>query len=120
MPNNINSSIEKLPVELFHRIFDNLDVETILFSIRPVCRLFQSVVKTYDRFILHFKLISKSNFNILCRLINPKNVISLTLSNDEETSDQIDLFISLVHLRQVTRLRSLTLLNVDIFQLDFI
>jgi hypothetical protein len=102
MTNKINSSIETLPVELLHQIFDNLDTETILFSIRSVCRLFKSVVKTYDRLALNFKLISKSNFNILCRLINPKNVISLEFSNNEQTSNHIDLFVSLVHLRQFT------------------
>ena len=120
MPNNINSSIEKTPVELFHRIFDNLNTETILFSIRPVCRLFRSVVYSYNRFILDFKSISKSNFNILCRLINPKNVISLEFSNNEQTSNHIDLFVSLVHLRQFTRLYSLTLFNIDEGQLNFI
>jgi hypothetical protein len=53
-------------------------------------------------------------------LIKPQNVISLILSNDEQTSDQIDLFFSLVRLRQFTRLRSLTLLNIDESQLNFI
>jgi hypothetical protein len=53
-------------------------------------------------------------------LIKPQNVISLILSNDEQTSDQIDLFVSLVRLRQFTRLRSLTLLNIDEAQLNFI
>ncbi len=112
-------SIETLPVELFHRIFDNLDAQTILFSIRSVCRLFQSVVNTYDRYVLDFKLISKSDFYPLCHLIPPSKVISLTLSNDDRTSDQINLFISLVRLRQFTRLRSLTLLQIDESQLNF-
>jgi hypothetical protein len=112
------ASIETLPVELLHRIFDHLDTETILFSIRPVCRLFRSIVNTYDRYILNLKIISKSTFDLLCRLIQPENIISLTLSNYEETFNQIDLFISHVSLHQLTRLRSLTLLDINEGQLN--
>jgi hypothetical protein len=66
------------------------------------------------------KLISKSNFHLICRLIKPQNVISLILCNDEPKSDQINFFVSLVRLRQFTRLRSLTLLNIDEDQLNLI
>jgi hypothetical protein len=117
---SIVPSIETLPVELLHRIFDDLDAETILLSIRPVCRLFRSVVNTYNRYVFNVKSISKLNLYILCRLLKPQNVISLILSNDEQSSDRIHLFISLVRLRQFTRLRSLTLLNIDEGQLNFV
>ena len=60
MSNKIVPSIESLPVELLYRIFDNLDAETIILSIRPVCRLFRAVATTYDRYDLDLKLISKS------------------------------------------------------------
>ena len=120
MANNIVQSIQILPVEILHRIFDNLDAQTILFSIRPVCRLLRSVVNTYNRYILNFNFISKSNIYLFCRLINPENIIALTFSDDYRTSDQIDLFISLAHLQKFTRLRSLTLLNINEDQLDFI
>jgi hypothetical protein len=119
MSNNLTQSIETLPVEILHCILDNLDAETILYSIRPLSRLFQSVVNIYNRYILNFTLISKANFYLFCRLIHPENIISLTLSNDGLTSDQIDLFISLVHLRQMTRLRSLILLQINEDQLNF-
>jgi hypothetical protein len=116
----MNSSIQSLPVELLHRVFDNLDAETIIFSIRPLSRLFRSVVNTYDRYVLDLKLISKSNSYVLCRLIHPKNVISFILSNDKEISNQIDFFILIVHLQQFTQLRSLTLLYIEEFQLNII
>ncbi|CAF0813933.1 unnamed protein product [Adineta steineri] len=112
--------METLPIELLHRIFDDVDTETILFSVRSVSRLFRAVVNTYNRYCLSMKSIPKSNFYLLCRFIKPCNVISLTLSNDEKSSDQIDLFVSLVRLRQFTCLRSITLLNIDQFQLNFI
>ncbi|CAF0806321.1 unnamed protein product [Rotaria sordida] len=120
MSNNIKLSIEILPVELFHYILDNLDIETIIFSVRHVCRLFRSFVNSYSRYILNLTSISKSNLYLLCRLINPHNIISLTLSNEERTSNQIDLFISLVRLRQFTRLHSITLIDINENQLNFI
>jgi len=46
--------------------------------------------------------------------------MSLTVSNAEQTLNQIDLFLSLFHLRQFTRLRSLTLFYINEDQLDFI
>jgi hypothetical protein len=74
----------------------------------------------YHRYVLDFTLISKSNFYALCRLINPEDVISLVLSNDRRTADQIALFISLVDLPQFTRLRSLTLFDIDEYQMNLI
>ncbi|CAF2725013.1 unnamed protein product [Rotaria sp. Silwood2] len=112
--------MQKLPVELLHCILDNLDTKTIVFSVRHVCRLFRSLGNNYDRYVLNLTLISKRNLILLCRLINPNNVVSLILSNEEQTSSQIDFFISLVHLRQFTRLRSITLLHTNESQLNFI
>jgi hypothetical protein len=70
MSNNINLTIQTLPVELIHRIFDNLDTETILFSIRPVCRSFRCIVNTYNRYVLDLQLISKPNFHVVFRSID--------------------------------------------------
>lgn len=113
-------SIETLPVEILHHIFDNLDTETILFSIRPVCRSFQAVVNTYDRFNWDFKSISQSKCHLLCRLINPKNVTSLRLCENEQTANQISTFLSLVRLRQLTRLHSIRLIGIKEFELNMI
>ncbi|CAF3990703.1 unnamed protein product [Adineta steineri] len=119
MATGINSPIGTLPVEMLHRIFDNLDAETILLSIRVVSRLFQAAASTYNRYSIDFQLISTSKFPLLCRLINPENVISLTLLNNYRTFNQTDLFISLTHLKQFTRLHSLTL-DINESQLNFV
>ncbi len=112
--------MDTLPVELFHRIFDNLDAKTILLSIRPVCQLFQSVFHSYDRFNLDMESISKPTFRLLCRLIKPESITSLSLYGWNKSLSQIDLFFSLVDSQTLTRLRSLTLLYMDDDQLDFI
>ena len=112
--------MEKLPVEIFHRIFDHLDIETIFFSIRPVCRLFRSIVLNYDRFDFHLKLSSKAHFDVLCRFIPPHQIRSLTLYNNEQFPDQISSFLQQVRLRQLTRLHSIDLDGIDEFQLNYL
>src|SRR5689334_23375599 len=98
-----NLSLETLPIGILHRVCDSLDAQTILFSLRNTCRRLKSVVDSYDRHILDFKSISRSDFQVLCRLVKPRHVISLTLSHDDQTLDQIPLFISLFGVRQLTR-----------------
>ncbi|CAF1063116.1 unnamed protein product [Adineta steineri] len=112
MTNNMLASLETLPIELLYQIFDNLDVETIVVSLRQVCRLFRSVIQTYNRYVFDFQSISKSNFNLICRIVRHENVISLILNNDK-TPGQIDFFLSSVRIYRFTRLRSLILRDVD-------
>ncbi|UJR16665.1 hypothetical protein I4U23_003565 [Adineta vaga] len=120
MSNYLTPSIEILPVEILHSICDNLDAQTIFYSIRPLSRFFRSVVHSYNRCELDFSLISKSNFYFFCRCIHPENIVSLTLSNDSQLLNQIDLFISLVHLQHISRLRSLTLFHATERQVNHI
>ncbi|CAF4285532.1 unnamed protein product [Rotaria sp. Silwood2] len=86
----------------------------------PSIETLLNIVNTYNRYVLDLNLISKSSFYYFFLLIHPQNIHSLTLSNDERTSDQIGLFISLAHLRQFTGLCSLTVLDIDESQLNFI
>ena len=120
MSSNETPYLQMLPVELLHQIFDSLDAETIAISLRQVCRVFRIVVNNYDRYSLDFKSISKPSFYLLCQLIHPERVISLTLCNDERTPDQTDLFLSLFRVGQLNRLRSLTLSEIDESQLEVI
>ena len=112
--------MENLPLEIFHRIFDHLDIETIFFSVRSVCRLFHSIVLNYDRLDFHLKLSSKAQFDVLCRFIPPQNIRSLTLYNNEQVPEQISLFLQQVHLQQLTRLHSIDLDGIEEFQLNYL
>jgi hypothetical protein len=109
--------LSTLPVEILHRIFDGLDVSTIVLSLRITCRRLKAIIDNYDRYALDFRSISRSNFQLLCRLVHPRKVTSLTLAPMEETLDQIELFISYFRARQFNRLRSLTLINIKENQL---
>jgi hypothetical protein len=113
MSTNIVPSLDTLPVELLYRIFDNLDAETILLSIQYVCRWFHSVTNNYNRNKLNFQSIFKHTFHQLCRTTCPKNVISLTLSDENQTPGQTGLFLSLHYIEEYTRLRSITLISIE-------
>ncbi|CAM4791490.1 unnamed protein product [Rotaria magnacalcarata] len=46
----INLSLVSLPIELVHRILDNLDDLTILMSLRNVCSRLNLIIDTYHRY----------------------------------------------------------------------
>lgn len=108
-----DSYLDILPVEILYRIFDNLDIETIVCSIRYVCKQFYLTTNTYNRYRFDFQRQSKRNFQLICRLIPFENVISLTLSNQDPTYGQIPLFFSQFTLEKFHRLQNLTFIQID-------
>ena len=113
-------AMETFPVEIFHQIFDYLDIETIFFTIRPLCQLFQSIVLNYDRCNFQLKIASKARFDVLCQRLPPQNIRSLTLYNNEQIPDQISTFLQQVHLQQLSRLHSIDLDGIKEFQLSYL
>ncbi|CAF1201690.1 unnamed protein product [Rotaria sordida] len=85
-------------MELIHRIFNSLDEQTIILSLRYVCKRIYTITNVYDCYKLNFESILKSNFDRICQFIQPENVILLTLS-DEHITSAPDLHI--IHLRQL-------------------
>ena len=106
-------SLLNLPVEILHRIIDYLDTSTILLSVSNVCVYLRAISTTYNRYQLNLTSFSKWHFHRICLLLEPMNILSLTLSDDNTTPGQIRLFLSLFNIDQFTRLRSLTLLGID-------
>ncbi|CAF1340246.1 unnamed protein product [Adineta ricciae] len=104
-------SLLKLSTEILHRIFDYLDIETLLFSLRYVCKQFHELILLYNRFKFDFESISISRLRYICHLINPELVIELRLSNDNKTPSQIEYFLSVCDLHHFTRLRSLIVIQ---------
>ena len=96
-------SLESLPVEILYRILDFVDGETILFSLRPVCKQFRAITNTYDRHDLDTSSYSRAQMYFIGTLVPPEGVISLTLGEIDNLPGRIDHF---------TRLRSLTLRNI--------
>jgi hypothetical protein len=112
-----NASLLSLPVELLHRIFDDIDTITLLRSVRYVCKSFYAFLNAYYRFKLDLSSTSRSNIRVICILIRPEQIISLTLS-DNATSTSIRLFLSLVDICRFTRLRFLTLRQIESVNAD--
>jgi hypothetical protein len=107
------ASLQTLLVEILHHIYDYFDIQTILFSVRSTCHQLRSVVKNYVRCILDIKQFSKTDFQLVSRLLDLRNVISLTLSGN----DEMILFILLFGVKQFTRLQVLTLCAMEENQL---
>lgn len=114
-----NISLLNLPIEILHNIFDYLDIKTISQSLRCVCNQLYKVIATYNRFKLDFTSSTNFNFELIFERIPPEDVISLTFSvGTEKQFDSIHLFLSLNGIQRLTRLRSLTLLDVNSVHLD--
>ena len=107
------SIFEILPVEVFYKILNHLNTSEIFHSLYNVCQRVNAFLISYNRYELDFSSISRSNFDIVCNSIRPQNIISLILSDDNQTPGQIGLFLSLTDSQELNRLRSLTLLQIE-------
>lgn len=105
--------LSTLPVEILYRIFDNLDIQTIFLSLRYVCKQLYLTTNSFYRYNFNFKSIAKPYFYSICQRIPFENVVSLTLSDQDATKGQIQLFLSLFRIEQFIRLQSLTLREIE-------
>jgi hypothetical protein len=107
-----NSYLPILPVEILHRIFDELDAQTIVLGLGRTCQRLRAVIKSYDRYHLDLQWLSKSDFKLMCHLVDPQDVVSLTLAHVELDLDHIEHFLSLFKTRELSRLRTLKLTGI--------
>ena len=120
MSDTLAASLPTLPVEMLHRIFEELDAATIVWSVRNVCQQLRAITDTYNRHTLDLTSVFKYDFRRLFDAIRPEHVTALILTDRETTPIQVDVFRSVVDIDLFTRLRSLTLLNVDGACLSFV
>jgi hypothetical protein len=105
-------SIEDLPNEIIYRIYDNIDTNSIIcFSL--TCKRFWKCRNNYNNYLINFKSILKKNFDLICRLIHPKNIRSLILSDDDQTPGQIKFFMKNFPINQLKQLKSLKLIHIN-------
>ena len=76
----MRTSLETLPTEILHRIFDFLDASMLVTNVRHVSRRFRSLILTYNRYGVDFRRMSMAEFDVLCQLIPRKQIISIILS----------------------------------------
>ncbi len=83
---------DELP-DVLHQIFQYIDIQTILYSIRLTCKRLQAIVKTYNKFKIDFFHFAESHLDFIRDFIQPENVTSLTLTNRKRNQlSQMDLF----------------------------
>ena len=104
-----NMCLSILPVEILHNIFDHLDVQDILLSIRRVCKKLYEVSNSYNRFVLKFSSINDADLRCISRLIYPESIIEMNLSICNNIPTDVDLFFLKFDPNQFTRLKVLTL-----------
>jgi hypothetical protein len=117
-----DKSLLDLAPELIHHIFDYLNTDTILLTVRVVCKQLFANINTYNRFKLSLKLRYRSDLIPISRIIRPESVISLTIFVDHyyHTYGAITLFLSLFKLDSFTQLQSLYFYNVRSNEVDLI
>ncbi|CAF1418940.1 unnamed protein product [Adineta steineri] len=115
-----NLQFINLPVEIHHCIFDDLDVHTIISSVRCVCKQLRDIVNSYDRFKFKFTSAERSYLKVLSRLVKPSDAISLDLVGGSAGHGCIEVFLQNFNISHFNRFRALTLsqvTNVEIAQL---
>jgi hypothetical protein len=101
--------LDTLPIELIHKILNYLSSYDIFMSLYNINTSMNMVLDTYDKYRLNFQSINMSKFYLILHSINPSQVISLTLSNMDDTPGQFQLFLSLFSIKQFTKLQSIEL-----------
>lgn len=113
MTDRIVSILETLPVEVFHKILHHFDTSQMYYSLYNVSPRINAFLISYNHYKLNLCSISRFNFNVVCNIVQPQHIISLILSDDDQTPGQIGLFLSLFNAQELHRLHSLTLLQIE-------
>jgi hypothetical protein len=105
--------LDQFPVEIIHNLFNYFSTLEILFKFSNVSNYINNTLQSYPAYKLDFRSIELSDFNYICHHIQPKQVISLILSDDDDTGGQSELFLSRFSIEQFTRLRALSFIKID-------
>ncbi|CAF1262963.1 unnamed protein product, partial [Rotaria sp. Silwood1] len=107
-------NFEFLPNEIILDLFEYLSLIHLYQSFFALNSRFNKLLcQQFEKFHLDFRLISKTNFHQVCQnniLSVIDRIISLHLSNDDNTPQEIEYFLSHGYqLRQFIRLKSISL-----------
>jgi hypothetical protein len=106
-------NVDTLPIELTWRIFDCLSSYDLLVCVSNVNQRLNIATASYPRYEFNFDSIPKSHFDLICRRIHPRQVISLILCEDEYTPGQLELFFKIFYgIKQFINLQSFELKSV--------
>jgi hypothetical protein len=114
------SSLNLLPVELFYTLFTYFLAHEILLTFSDVSDYIDAILLSYSAYRIDFKAIRMDNFDLVCHRIRPNQIISLIISDDNDTPGLSELFFSRFSIEQFTQLRSLILIEIEIDSLKLI
>jgi hypothetical protein len=108
---------ELLPNEIILDLFEYIPLIDLFYAFSdPNARFNQLFFVQFQKYHLDLRLLSKTKCNHICQNLIPMildQIISLHLSNEDETPQQIELFLSYSYqLRQFTRLQSISLASI--------
>jgi hypothetical protein len=111
---------DRLPAELLHTLFNYFSASELLFTFHNVSDYVDVTLQSYPAYQLDFQSISKSHFRRICRHVQLEQVISLVLSDGDDTPGLSEVFFSRFRIEQFIRLRSLTLIAIEFNSLESI
>ncbi|CAF0838952.1 unnamed protein product [Rotaria sordida] len=110
---NLESLANELLLNLFE-YFASVHLLQIFYNLN--IRFNNLIFRHFQRHSLHFQSISKYDFDIVCQKYLPSitdQIVSLRLSDDDDTPQQIDLFFSYgLSFNQFSHLQSLSIYHV--------
>ncbi len=83
-----------LPVELIHQIFDYLSTIDILQSFSNLNYYFDNILSNYNRYHVDFQSCLKRNFHRIYSRLQSNQILSLILSNKDDTPNQFQFIFS--------------------------
>ena len=108
-----SKTLTDLPVEMLHKIFDELDTEVLLTSLYGLSVGLDQAICNYDRYDWNLQWMSMKCFDQMCSIIRPEQVTQLTLVGDKTSSDLLQLFLDRFPTDAFVRLQSLRLLRIS-------
>ncbi|CAF0839344.1 unnamed protein product [Adineta steineri] len=102
-----------LSIEIWHEIFTYLSAVDIFNAFTNINSYFNSILSNYNQYNINFQSCLKTHFDLICGHIQPNQILSLTLSNSNDTPGQFELFIAKFNIKSLTCLHSLTLIEID-------
>lgn len=112
--------LDTLPVELFHIIFTYFWAHEILITFSNVSPYLDAILVAYSSYQVNLQSILRCHFDVICNRLRPDQIVSLILSDADDTPRLSRTFLSRFDIQSLTRVRSLTLNTIESKALVFI
>lgn len=104
---------DRFPTEILHTVFEYFSASELFLSFYDLSQYVNGSLGSYSSYRFNCQSILKTQFRQICLHVRPEQVISLTLSDGDQTSGQTEVFFRQYQIEQFTRLRSLTLIDIE-------